>query len=144
MMSTPSKPRYALLKSLCLPCLILVVTLSASELQPLVRPENANCTQLGVFLDIPLARLHELEQQSMTKAPAECFREMCELWLKNEEDRKWSVVFKALEQQSNRRLKIKLERKYKGDDTGDYMNNIQSSSVVRLHLYYVSYCSHVV
>ena len=125
-MSTPSKPPNMLcvvLKSLCLPCSILVVTLSASELQRLVRKENANCTQLGVYLDIPLARLHELERQStLTLTPTVCFRKMCELWLMNkEEDRKWSVVFKALEQQNNSRLKMQLEKKYKGDDTGDYV-----------------------
>ena len=105
-----------------IPCSILVVTLSASELQRLVRKENPNCIQLGVHLDIPFARLRELELQSSTKRePRVCFREMCEMWLKNEEeDRKWSVVFEALEQQNNKRLKMELERKYKGDDTGDY------------------------
>ena len=99
---------------------MLVVSLTASQLQPLVRKENANCTQLGVYLDIPLARLHVLEQQSTTKRPPKvCFTEMCELWLEeDEEDRKWSVVFKALEQQNNNRLKMQLERKYKENDTG--------------------------
>ena len=99
----------------------LVVSLSASELKQLVRKENVNCTQLGVYLDIPVARLHVLEQQSTTnRPPTVCFREMCELWLEgDEEDRKWSVVFTALEQQSNKLLKTKLEKKYKGDDTGE-------------------------
>ena len=107
-----------------LPC-VLVVSLTASQLQPLVRKENANCTQVGVYLDISLDRLHELERQSMTKrSPTVCFREMCELWLKEDEkDRKWSVVFKALEQQSNRRLKGQLEKTYKRDDTGEYTPN---------------------
>ena len=67
-----------------------------------------------------LARLHVLEQQSTSKrSPTVCFREMCELWLEEDKkDRKWSVVFKALERQSNIRLKMQLEKKYKGDDTG--------------------------
>ena len=113
------------MRCLCLPCSILVVTLSARELQRLVREENANCTQLGVLLDIPLTRLHVLEQQSMRRPTLEViFRKMCELWLMNEEeDRKWSVVFKALEVQNNKRLKMQLESKYKGDDTGDYMGS---------------------
>ena len=99
---------------------MLVVSLTASQLQPLVRKENANCTQVGVYLDISLDRLHVLERQSMTKRPPTvCFREMCELWLKEDEkDRKWSVVFKALKQLNNNRLKMQLERKYRGDDTG--------------------------
>ena len=103
-----------------LPC-VLVVSLTDSQLQQLVRKENANCTQLGVHLDISLDRLHVLEQQSTSKrSPRICFMEMCELWLEEDEkDRKWSVVFKALEQQSNRRLKMQLEGKYKGDDTGE-------------------------
>ena len=122
---TPSKPLLNMLYNcvvMFIPCSILVVTLSASELQRLVRKENPNCIQLGVHLDIPFARLRELELQSSTKRePRVCFREMCEMWLKNEEeDRKWSVVFEALEQQNNKRLKMELERKYKGDDTGDY------------------------
>ena len=99
---------------------MLQVSLTADELLPLVREENANCTQVGVHLDIPLARLHELEHQSMTKkSPTVCFREMCALWLKGE-NKKWSVVFKALEQQNNKRLKMQLEREYRGDDTGKY------------------------
>ena len=100
---------------------MLVVSLTASQLQPLVRKENANCTQLGVYLGVSLARLQELEKQSTSKrSPKVCFMEMCQLWLEEDKkDRKWSVVFKALEQQSNRRLKMQLERKYKGDDTGE-------------------------
>ena len=102
----------------------MVVSLTASELQSLVEKENANCTQVGVHLDIPRARLHELEQQSTTKRPPTvCFMEMCELWLEEDEkDRKWSVVFKALEQQNNNQLKMQLERKYRGDDTGKYIH----------------------
>ena len=100
---------------------MLAVSLTAGQLQPLVEKENANCTQLGVHLDIPLARLHELEQQSTTKRPPkECFGEMCEQWLKEDaKNRKWSVVFKALEQQKNKRLKMQLEKNYRGDDTGE-------------------------
>ena len=99
----------------------MVVSLTADELQQLVENENANCTQLGVHLDISLDRLHVLEKQSMTKrSPTVCFMEMCQLWLKKDEkDKKWSVVFKALEQQRNRRLKKQLEDlNYKKDDTG--------------------------
>ena len=113
----------------------MVVTLSASELQPLVRKENANCTKLGAHLGIPHARLHELGDQSSTtkRGPTVCFREMCKLWLKNKEEyRKWSVVFKALEQQNNKRLKMQLERKYKGDDTGDYFEQYIYSQVVAI------------
>lgn len=107
-----------------LPCM-LAVSLTANKLQPLVQEENANCTQIGVYLNISLASLHELELQSMArKPPRVCFGEMCELWLKEKkgEDKKWSVVFKALEQLSNNRLKMKLqlEKKYKEDDTGEY------------------------
>ena len=99
----------------------MVVTLSVSDLQRLVRKESANCTRLGLYLGIPLATLEVLERQSQAPSPTVKFRKMCELWLMNEEDRKWSVVFKALKQRDNRRLEVQLKKRYKEDDTGDYV-----------------------
>lgn len=92
----------------------ITVTLTAGELEPLVREETANCTQLGVQFDIPLPRLQVLEKQSKDeKSITDCFTEMCRHWLqKEDEDRKWSDVYKALELQGSQSLRAILEKKY--------------------------------
>ena len=105
---------------------IFTVTLTASELEPLVREETANCKKLGVQLKIPLPKLEDLERQSRDKKPSEeCFQKMCYKWLHNDQDedvdRKWSEVYTALEKQENRRLKAILEKKYAADTRGKVM-----------------------
>ena len=100
--------------------------MAAGKLEPLVREETPNCTQLGVQLSIPLPRLKDLERQSKDKKPIkECFQEMCYQWLHNDQDedvdRKWSEVYTALEEQGNRRLKANLVKKYAADTRGKVM-----------------------
>ena len=97
------------------------VRLSAAKLEPLVREESANCTQLGIHLEIPYSRLQDLEKESSDKKEIEeCFKEMCQQWLQDkDEDRKWSEVFEALEQQGNMRLKAILEKEHKADTKGN-------------------------
>ena len=94
--------------------------MSVGQLEPLVREETANCTQLGIQLSIPRSRLQALKKEAMRKKPKkECFQEMCNQWLHNDQDedvdRKWSEVYEALEQQGNIRLKANLEKKYAAD-----------------------------
>ena len=106
---------------------IFTVTLTAGELEPLVREATPNCTQLGVQLSIPLPKLKDLELQSRDKKPIKkCFQEMCYQWLHDDQDkdvdRKWSEVYTALEQQGNRRLKANLEKKYAADTRGKVMS----------------------
>ena len=100
---------------------VYTVSLNAAQLERLVREETIQCTSLGIQLKIPFPRLHVLEKQSMTKRTiTHCFEEMCYYWLyENDEDRKWSEVYKALEQQGNRRLKAILEEKHKADTKGN-------------------------
>ena len=82
-----------------------VVKLTAGQLEPLVREETANCTQLGIQLQIPFSRLQVLERQSKDKKPViDCFTEMCQQWFKDKKDRQWCEIYEALEQQGNRRL----------------------------------------
>ena len=102
--------------------------MTAGQLEPLVREETANCTQLGVQLSIPLPKLKGLERQSRDKKPnKECFQEMCQQWMHDDQDkyvdRKWSEVYKALEQEGNRRLKANLEKKYAADTSGKVMSH---------------------
>ena len=59
---------------------------------------TTKCTSLGIQLDIPLSRLQQLERISKNKKPVtDCFEEMCQEWLKDNE-KKWTEVYKALEQ----------------------------------------------
>ena len=102
---------------------IFTVTLTAGKLEPLVREETPNCTQLGVQLSISLPRLNDLKQQSRDKKPSkECFQEMLQQWLQDKDvDRKWCEIYEALDQQGNRRLKADLEKKYAADTRGKVM-----------------------
>ena len=58
---------------------------------------------------------------------------MCDYWLhkqpKENKDRKWSEVYEALEQQGNRRLKAKLEKKYVADTTGNILSHCVLSKI---------------
>ena len=97
------------------------VKLSAGQLEPLVREETANCTQLGIQLELPYSRLEDLEKESSDNRPSmECLEEMLQQWLQDiEEDRKWCEVYKALEQQGNRRLKAILEKEHNPETSGN-------------------------
>ena len=121
-MSTPSKPDLLILSleirapvKIRLSTIILFasVTQNEYELYRILQQEAANCTNLGVQLRIPLGTLRQLESHNATKKTiSACFRDMCEFWLKNAEDRRWEVVYKALEACGNRALKSQLEKKY--------------------------------
>ena len=97
------------------------VKLSAGQLEPLVREETANCTQLGIQLELPYSRLEDLEKEASDNKPSmDCLEEMLQQWLQDiEEDRKWSEVYKALEQQGNRRLKAILEKEHSAATSGN-------------------------
>ena len=51
----------------------------------------------------------------------DCFTEMCNYWLENDEDKTWSVVYTALVQEGNKALMENLSKKYpptsKGENT---------------------------
>ena len=96
------------------------VTLSALQLLPLLRGQPANCTELGVHLKLDFTKLKTLQSQSMAQKPLmDCFTEMCNHWLKNAEDRTWSVVYTALEQQGNKALVVNLSKKYHPTTKGE-------------------------
>ena len=97
------------------------VKLSAGQLEPLVREETANCTQLGIQLELPYSRLEDLEKEASDNKPSmDCLEEMLQQWLQDiEEDRKWCEVYKALEQQGNRRLKAILEKEHSASTSGN-------------------------
>ena len=87
------------------------VTQNEYELYQLLKQEAAGCTNLGVHLHIPLDTLKHLERHHATKKPIkDCFRDMCQFWLKNAEDKRWKVLYKALDDCGNRALMAKLER----------------------------------
>ena len=97
------------------------VKLSAGQLEPLVREETPNCTQLGIQLEIPYSRLEDLEKEASDNKPSmDCLEEMLQQWLQDiEEDRKWCEVYKALEQQGNKRLKAILEKEHSPATSGN-------------------------
>ena len=85
-----------------------VVKLTAGQLEPLVREETANCTQLGIQLEIPYSRLEDLENEASDNKPSmDCLEEMLQQWLQDiEEDRKWCEVYKALEHRETEGSKL--------------------------------------
>ena len=113
---------------------LTVPATGVNKLERLIREESTNCTQLGIQLGIPFAKLEVLENQSTrSKTLTKCFQEMCEHWLdkqqEKDEDRKWSEVYEALEAQDNFALKANLEDAHPPDTTGMYTSCMYTVSL---------------